>query len=267
MEAGGARWRPQRAHAGDAVLMSPACASFDMFSNYAHRAEVFRAAVQALADEAGVRAARDSAVTPAAAVRGWFSRLAPMRCRLPVRRQRACAAGRAVRVHGFDQALLWVTVALLAFGLVMVYSASIALPDNPQVRALRAHLLPARAMRCSWRWRFVAGAAGVPGADGDLGDAARPGCSSLSLLLLVLVLVPHIGKGVNGARRWICAGLHELPAVRAGQVRGAALRRRLHGAQDGREGALLPRRAADGAWRWRWSACCCWPSPTWAPSW
>lgn len=43
----------QRAHAGDAVLMSPACASFDMFRNYPHRAEVFRAAVQAVADEAG----------------------------------------------------------------------------------------------------------------------------------------------------------------------------------------------------------------------
>ncbi|MFC5498651.1 UDP-N-acetylmuramoyl-L-alanine--D-glutamate ligase [Caenimonas terrae] len=44
----------QRAHAGDAVLMSPACASFDMFRNYPHRAEVFRAAVQAVADDAGV---------------------------------------------------------------------------------------------------------------------------------------------------------------------------------------------------------------------
>ncbi len=43
----------QRAHAGDAVLMSPACASFDMFRNYPHRAEVFVAAVRALADEAG----------------------------------------------------------------------------------------------------------------------------------------------------------------------------------------------------------------------
>jgi UDP-N-acetylmuramoylalanine--D-glutamate ligase len=43
----------QRAHAGDAVLMSPACASFDMFRNYPHRAEVFRAAVQAVAEEAG----------------------------------------------------------------------------------------------------------------------------------------------------------------------------------------------------------------------
>ncbi len=44
----------QRAHAGDAVLMSPACASFDMFRNYPHRAEVFRAAVQSVADQAGV---------------------------------------------------------------------------------------------------------------------------------------------------------------------------------------------------------------------
>ncbi len=44
----------QCAHAGDAVLMSPACASFDMFDNYEHRARAFCAAVQALALAAGV---------------------------------------------------------------------------------------------------------------------------------------------------------------------------------------------------------------------
>jgi len=37
------------AHEGDAVLMSPACASFDMFKDYAHRAAVFAQAVQSLA--------------------------------------------------------------------------------------------------------------------------------------------------------------------------------------------------------------------------
>ncbi|WP_374411559.1 UDP-N-acetylmuramoyl-L-alanine--D-glutamate ligase [Hydrogenophaga sp.] len=44
----------QEARAGDAVLMSPACASLDMFRDYKHRADVFIAAVRALADERGV---------------------------------------------------------------------------------------------------------------------------------------------------------------------------------------------------------------------
>ena len=43
-----------RARSGDAVLMSPACASFDMFRDYKHRADVFCGAVRQLADEAGV---------------------------------------------------------------------------------------------------------------------------------------------------------------------------------------------------------------------
>jgi UDP-N-acetylmuramoylalanine--D-glutamate ligase len=42
------------AQGGDAVLMSPACASFDMFKDYEHRAHVFAQAVADLADAAGV---------------------------------------------------------------------------------------------------------------------------------------------------------------------------------------------------------------------
>jgi UDP-N-acetylmuramoylalanine--D-glutamate ligase len=36
------------AERGDAVVLSPACSSFDMFQNYSHRAEVYRVAVQSL---------------------------------------------------------------------------------------------------------------------------------------------------------------------------------------------------------------------------
>lgn len=47
-------WCLAQAQPGDSELLSPACASLDMFRNYAHRAEVFVAAVRQLADERGV---------------------------------------------------------------------------------------------------------------------------------------------------------------------------------------------------------------------
>jgi UDP-N-acetylmuramoylalanine--D-glutamate ligase len=43
----------ESAQSGDAVLLSPACASFDMFQDYAHRAQVFCQAVAEIADAAG----------------------------------------------------------------------------------------------------------------------------------------------------------------------------------------------------------------------
>jgi UDP-N-acetylmuramoylalanine--D-glutamate ligase len=47
------RWAYAQARPGDAVLLSPACASLDMFRNYGHRAEVFVAEVRAIALEQG----------------------------------------------------------------------------------------------------------------------------------------------------------------------------------------------------------------------
>ncbi|RIX81195.1 UDP-N-acetylmuramoyl-L-alanine--D-glutamate ligase [Acidovorax cavernicola] len=51
-----------RAYPGDAVLLSPACASFDMFKDYAHRAEVFCEAVEAYADGPREQVGGDDAV-------------------------------------------------------------------------------------------------------------------------------------------------------------------------------------------------------------
>ena len=47
--AGAVQWLATQARSGDAVLLSPACASLDMYKNYAHRAEAFIAAVKQLA--------------------------------------------------------------------------------------------------------------------------------------------------------------------------------------------------------------------------
>jgi UDP-N-acetylmuramoylalanine--D-glutamate ligase len=47
------RWAFEQAQPGDAVLLSPACASLDMFRNYAHRAQVFVDTVRELAIERG----------------------------------------------------------------------------------------------------------------------------------------------------------------------------------------------------------------------
>ena len=144
---------------------------------------------------------------------GWFRRarsgIDALPVHLPVRLGGAGftqTKATPIRVLGFDQALVWVTVALLTWGLIMVYSASIALPDNPRfaragynasyfltrhaasvvfafVAALLAFQIPMKTWERAAPWLFVA-----------------------SLLLLVAVLIPHIGISVNGARRWLPMG-------------------------------------------------------------
>ncbi|HEY8607225.1 MAG TPA: putative lipid II flippase FtsW [Noviherbaspirillum sp.] len=114
---------------------------------------------------------------------------------------RVAGVGQRSKMMEYDQPLVWVVVLLMLFGMVMVYSASIALPDSPKYAnyknshflirqasfiavALVAGLLAFRVRIETWQrlapWLFVA-----------------------TMVLLVLVLVPGIGKGVNGARRWL----------------------------------------------------------------
>ena len=109
-----------------------------------------------------------------------------------------------VRIAGVDQALIWVTVALLMFGLVMVYSASVAMPDNPKfARYTHTHFLTRHVVSLLVAFIAAVVAFQVPIATWE---KLAPWLFVLSLVLLILVLFPFIGKGVNGARRWITLG-------------------------------------------------------------
>ena len=114
------------------------------------------------------------------------------------------ASGQPTKLQGFDLQLIWVVLALMALGLVMVYSASVALPDNPKfARYAPTHFLMRHAL--SILVAFVA-AVIVIQVPVNVWEKFAPWVFVAALLLLVLVLIPGIGKGVNGARRWIPLG-------------------------------------------------------------
>jgi cell division protein FtsW len=120
---------------------------------------------------------------------------------VPVRDWVSVSTGRPTRLLGFDQALVWVVLALLALGVVMVYSASIAMPDNPKFGRYEAtHFLSRHVLSIFIAFLCALVAVQVPVSAWEKG---APWLFVATLLLLVLVLVPAIGKGVNGARRWI----------------------------------------------------------------
>ncbi|MGO4330755.1 putative lipid II flippase FtsW [Cupriavidus sp. 2TAF22] len=109
------------------------------------------------------------------------------------------------RMMEYDQPLLWVSIVLLALGLVMVYSASIALPDSPRYANYReSHFLTRHAFAL-----FVGLGGGLLAFQIPVKfwDRYAPKLFLIALLLLVIVLVPFVGKGVNGARRWIPLGI------------------------------------------------------------
>jgi cell division protein FtsW len=126
--------------------------------------------------------------------------------KLGVGRKSANAAGNVPsRIANIDQALIWVTVALLAWGLVMVYSASIAMPENPKFsRYTPTHFLTRHLISIVVSFVVALIAFQTPVATWE---KIAPWLFVVSLALLIVVLIPHVGKGVNGAKRWIPLGI------------------------------------------------------------
>src|SRR5690349_21470546 len=108
----------------------------------------------------------------------------------------------------YDATVAWTALLLLAIGVVMVYSASIAMAEASGhtgnrawyflvrhsmfvtvgvVAAAVAFQVPMQAWRKLAPWLFIGGA-----------------------LLLILVLIPGVGRSVNGSRRWLPLGLFNL---------------------------------------------------------
>jgi cell division protein FtsW len=101
----------------------------------------------------------------------------------------------------YDQPLVWVVVLLMLFGLVMVYSASISLPDSPKYASYKnSHFLIRQGIFIcvSLLAAFFAFRVRV-----ETWQRLAPYLFVITLVLLALVLIPGIGKGVNGARRWL----------------------------------------------------------------
>lgn len=116
-------------------------------------------------------------------------------------RRRTVRVAPSRAVQNVDHALLWVVGALLMIGLVMVYSASVALPDSNRFASYAStHFLV--------RHSFALAIGGVAGLAVFSVPLARLEEWSkwlflCGLVLLVLVLIPGVGKEVYGARRWL----------------------------------------------------------------
>jgi cell division protein FtsW len=109
------------------------------------------------------------------------------------------------RMMEYDQLLVWAILSLSLIGLVMVYSASITLADGPKYanyssnHFLIRHLISLGIAVFVGFWVFK-----IPV---KAWDKLAPYIFAFTILLLIAVLIPGIGKGVNGARRWLSMGV------------------------------------------------------------
>ena len=109
------------------------------------------------------------------------------------------------RMMDYDQLLVWAVLSLMLIGLVMVYSASITLADGPKYANyssnffLIRHVISLVIAIGVGIWAFK-----IPT---KVWDRYSPVIFGFTVLLLIAVLIPGVGKGVNGAKRWIPLGL------------------------------------------------------------
>jgi cell division protein FtsW len=123
---------------------------------------------------------------------------------LPVRTSIGGAPRSSASVMGVDKPLVWVIVSLLIWGLIMVYSASVALPDNPRfAKYAHTHFLMRHMFSLVIAVSVALLAFQIPV---QTWEKVAPWLFVASLLLLIAVLIPGIGKVINGARRWISLG-------------------------------------------------------------
>ena len=109
------------------------------------------------------------------------------------------------RMMEYDQPLLWAVLILVTLGLVMVYSASIALPDGPKyAKYSSSHFLIRHAISIMIAFTVGVLAFKVPL---KVWDRLAPAIFALAFIMLIFVLIPGVGKGVNGAKRWISLGI------------------------------------------------------------
>ena len=151
------------------------------------------------------------------ALRHWWADRAERTGSLPVRDGGDLGgASRPTQLAGFDQALVAVVIGLLAFGLVMVYSASVALPDNPKfARYSPTFFLTRHAMSIAIGLVTALAVVQVPM---SWWEKNAPWVFVVALVLLVAVLLPFVGKVVNNSRRWIPLGIMNFQPSELGKL-------------------------------------------------
>jgi len=101
----------------------------------------------------------------------------------------------------YDTVLAWLVTALLAIGLVMVYSASIATAEAGRYTGHQAtYYLVRHSLFMAIGLAVAMAAFMVPT---QKWQKYAPVLFVIGVVLLILVLIPGIGKSVNGSRRWI----------------------------------------------------------------